>query len=65
MAGWIEENADEHSIQKWHPAQEPPAGEGSILTVEYRYRKGSPRWIYTKRTFKFKGDTVEELIEED
>lgn len=63
VARWIEANTDDFAIQKWHPTQATADGQVLNLTVEYRYRKDSPRWIHTKRTFAVTDGTTRELVE--
>jgi len=62
---WIFRNTDEFAIEHWHPTEPSAEGEGTIVAVEYRYRKESQRWIHTKRTFLVSHDGVRELIADE
>ena len=62
---WIEAHTDAHSIEGWYPTEPVEAGDGLLVCVKYRYRKDSPRWIHTERTFIVDGETVTEAQLDD
>lgn len=57
----IDKSSDEFSVMRWHKPVPAPAGAGELFRVEYRYRKGSNRWIHTDRTFLLKGEMAVEM----
>jgi hypothetical protein len=62
----IDAATDDYSITRWHAAVPHPVGEGELVSVEYRYRKQSNRWIHTQRTFHVTGETAVEVgLDED
>lgn len=57
---WIEEQTDDFSITRWYPSRPSGDGQGVIVDVDYRYRKESPRWIHTNRSFVVEQESVAE-----
>jgi len=55
---WIDWETDEFAITRWHPSEEIAETAGSVIRVEYRYRKDSRRWIHTDRRFQVVDDEV-------
>jgi hypothetical protein len=62
---WIGQHTDEFAIQRWVDTQPNPGGDGMIVSVQYRYRKDSQRWIHTQREFNVIGDSATEVVAED
>ena len=62
---WIQDRTDAFLVKHWRSIHPGAGGDGSIVRVEYRYRKDSPRWIHTQRTFHVVGDKVTEVLWED
>ena len=65
VEGWIAEHTDAYTVTRWLPTQPDPVGLGLIVSVEYRYRRNSPRWIHTERTFLVDGNSVSEVVDDD
>lgn len=62
---WIDERTDHYAIQTWHPPVPTNGNEGVILRVEYTYRQGKNRPIFTDRRFLVVGEQVREVVESD
>jgi hypothetical protein len=59
---YLAENNDHYTIVRWHDP-EPAEGGGTIVRVEYSYRKESVRPVVTDRRFLVQGDSVTEIFE--
>ena len=55
-------NTDDYAVTRWHPTETDPDGAKMRVRVQYRYKKDSPRWIHTDRTFQVAENHVTELL---